>query len=158
MIFYKVVFYFCDDSPPLSRPEEAFACVYVIVRIFFINGFIFFMATFMDIWLLGRSLGYARDDNWRIALFLGLGSFLWNVGFLFVRLFSYFYNDSPIVISTGGSFCFRNGEIFLIDMGLLGFIFLLMVLFFLWLRLWISDSYVDLSATIEMTSVVLLCF
>ena len=67
--------------------------------------------------------------------FLGLVSYLWNVGFLFVRLFSYFYNDSHIVISTGGSFCFRNGEIFLIDMGLLGFIFLLMVLFFLWLRL-----------------------
>ena len=68
--------------------------------IFFINCFIFLMATFMNIWLLGRSLGCARDDNWRIALFLELFSYLWNVGFLFVRLFSYFYNDSPIVIST----------------------------------------------------------
>jgi len=38
--------------------------------------FIFLMATFMDISLLCRSLGYARDDNWRIALFLELLSFL----------------------------------------------------------------------------------
>ena len=58
-------------------------------------------------------------------MFLGLVSYLWNVGFLFVRLFSYFYNDSPIVISTGGSFCFRNGEIFLKAMGFLVFIFLM---------------------------------
>jgi len=89
---------------------------------------------------LSAPLRYGRDDNWRIALFLGLVSYLWNVGFLFVRLFSYFYNDSPIVISTGGSFCFRSGEIFLKAMGFLEFVFLLMVLFFLWLRLWMSNS------------------
>ena len=97
----------------------------MILRICFFNGFIFLMATFMDIWLLCRSLDCARDDNWRIALFLRLVSYLWNVGSLFVRLFSYFYNDSPIVISTGGSFCFRSGEIFLKAMGLLVFIFLM---------------------------------
>ncbi len=132
VIFYKVVFYFYNDSPIVISTGGSFC--FRNGEIFLIDiwllGFIFLMATFMDIWLLGRSLSYARDDNWRIALFLGLGSFLWNVGFLFVRLFSYFYNDSPIVISTGGSFCLRSGEIFLIDMGLLGFIFLLMVLFF----------------------------
>ena len=55
--------------------------------------------------------------------FLGLVSYLWNVGFLFVRLFSYFYNNSPIVISTGGGFCFRSGEIFLKAMGFLVFIY-----------------------------------
>ena len=89
------------------------------------------MATFMNISLLYRSLGCARDDNLRIALFLGLVSYLWNVGFLFVRLFSYFYNDSPIVISTGGSFCFRSGEIFLKAMGFLVFIFFINCFIFL---------------------------
>jgi len=66
-------------TPPLSRPEEAFACVYGIVRFYFFNnGLIFFMATFMDISLLGRSLGYARDDKRGVALFL--------VGFLISRI------------------------------------------------------------------------
>ena len=63
--------------------------------------------------------------------FLRLVSYLWNVGFLFVRLFSYFYNDSHIVISTGGSFCFRSGEIFLKAMELLGFIFFINCFIFL---------------------------
>jgi len=72
-----------------------------------------------------------------LLCFLGLVSYLWNVGFLFVRLFSYFYNDSTIVISTGGSFCFRSGEIFLIDMGLLGFIFF--INFFIFLMAAVGD-------------------
>ena len=102
-LLYRIVFY--RNYVPLIvistggsfcfRSEEIFLKAMWFLGFIFFNGFIFLMATFMDIWLLCRSLDCARDDNWRIALFLRLVSYLWNVGSLFVRLFSYFYNDSP---------------------------------------------------------------
>ena len=78
---------------------------------------------------LSAPLRYGRDDNLWICFVLGLLSFLFYLEFLVSRIVFYSNYVQLIVISTGGSFCFRSGEIFLIDMWFLEFVFL-MVLFF----------------------------
>ena len=77
---------------------------------------------------LSTPLRYGRDDNLWIYFVLRLLSFLLYTRFLLVGLRFIEKMVHFIVISTGGSLCFRSGEIFLKDMCFLEFVFL-MVLF-----------------------------
>ena len=115
-----------DRRKPLLPQWRNLSYRYVFLRICFFNGFIFLMATVRDAWLLCRSLRSGRDDNLWIYFVLGLLSFLLYTRFLLVGLRFIEKMVHFIAISTGGSLCFRSGEIFLIDM-CLSFFFTLIV-------------------------------